>query len=68
LPKICWQSNKVCFGPDFPILRSKSRPSSLNFAGRIIAYIINSIFRKTIASGILVVAKKYNSIYLADSI
>lgn len=43
---------------DFPFFRSKSRPYSLNFAGRIIAYIMNAISRKTIASGILAVAKK----------
>lgn len=43
---------------EFPMLQDKTRPYSLNILGRAAAYVMNSISRSILASGILVIAKK----------
>lgn len=43
---------------EFPILQDRKQLYSLNKTGRLFAYILNSISRRLIASGILIIARK----------
>lgn len=43
---------------EFPFLRDQRKPYSLKMLGKILAYLMNSISRRIVAAGILVIAKK----------
>lgn len=52
------KSRSLSLWSEFPFLQSNREPYSLNKVGKIIAYVLNSISKKILAAGLLVVARK----------
>ncbi|MDO8445569.1 MAG: class I SAM-dependent methyltransferase [Deltaproteobacteria bacterium] len=51
-------SRSMVFWSEFPLLRDKMKPPDLNIVGNSTAFILNSISKKILAAGILIVAQK----------
>lgn len=62
------RTRSLVFWSEFPFLRDKKEYYSLNLAGKMAAYVLNSLSPDILAAGILVVARKPHSLdFRADT-